>query len=46
MIFGHLDCTAKYTCYCKNSQHGESAIKLIKINIFNAFKEPILYIFF
>ena len=33
MICGHLDCKAKYTCYCKNGQNGKSAIKLIKIYI-------------
>ena len=33
MIFGHFNCIAKYTSYCKNGQNLKSAIKLIKIGI-------------
>ena len=37
-MFDHLDFITKYTGYCKNGQHGKSAIKLIKINILMLFK--------
>ena len=45
MICGHLDCKAKYTCFCKNDQNGKSAIKLIKINILMILKS-LSYIYF
>ena len=44
MICGHLDCKAKYTCFCKNGQNGKSAIKLIKFNILMLLKS-LSYIF-